>query len=263
MKNLSVVIITYNEEAHISNCIESVKPVADEIIVLDCYSTDKTVEIARAKGAVIHESKFRGYIEQKNLALKYASHDFVLSLDADEMLDDSLLEAVAKEKASPSGKAYSMNRCTKYGSRFIRHGQWYPDKKLRLFDKRIAAWGGMNPHDKVVLTSPVPVTHLPGDILHFSYDSVEEHVAHGNKFSTIAAESMYKHGRRAYWFNFIINPIWAFIQGYFLRLGLLDGVEGFIIARISSHHTFLKYIKLYRLWHPRKRPEPNSRFATK
>ena len=247
MQYLSVVIITYNEEARISNCIDSVKPVADEIIVLDCFSTDKTVEIARAKGAIIKEEEWRGYIEQKNLALEFAKHNYVLSLDADERLDATLLAAIIEAKKSFSHKAYIMNRCTNYCGKFIRHGQWYPDKKLRLFDKRIASWGGTNPHDKVVLSSPLAVNHLPGDILHFSYDSIEDHVKNGNKFTTIAARSLFERGKRASWINILCNPLWTFLHGYFVRLGLLDGVPGFIIAVISAHHTFLKYIKLYQL----------------
>ncbi|RYG05783.1 MAG: glycosyltransferase family 2 protein [Chitinophagaceae bacterium] len=247
MQNLSVVIITYNEEEHIGDCISSVTAVADEIIVLDCFSTDKTVEIARSKGATVHKEKWRGYIEQKNRALEFANYDYVLSLDADEMLDQRLLDSIITAKKNFSHKAYQMNRRTNYCGRFIRHGQWYPDKKLRLFDKRNAAWGGLNPHDKIVLSAALPVAHLPGDILHYSYNSIEEHVAHGNKFSSIAAETLFALGKKAYWFNIIFNPVWTFLQGYFIRMGFLDGVAGFIIAKISAQHTFLKYIKLYQL----------------
>ncbi len=250
MQKLSVVIITYNEEAHIGNCIDSVKPVADEIIVLDCFSTDKTVEIAQSKGAIIREAAFRGYIDQKNLALEFASYDYVLSLDADEMLDTTLTSSVAEEKKSFGHKAYIMNRCTNYCGKFIRHGQWYPDRKLRLFDKRVATWGGLNPHDKVELAAALPVKHLRGDILHYSYDTIEEHVTHANKFSTIAAQSLFEKGKSASWANILGNPIWTFIHGYIIRFGILDGTAGLIISIISAHHTFLKYIKLYQLRQP-------------
>ncbi|RYZ36468.1 MAG: glycosyltransferase family 2 protein [Sphingobacteriales bacterium] len=249
MQYLSVVIITFNEEDHISNCIDSVSSVADEIIVVDCFSTDRTVEIARAKGAIVREETWRGYIEQKNLALSFAKNNYVLSLDADEMLDDRLRNSIAEAKKTFGHKAYIMNRCTSYCGKFIRHGQWYPDRKLRLFDKRVASWGGLNPHDKIVLSSQVQTVHLDGDILHYSYASIEEHVTHGNKFSTIAAESLYARGRKPSWINILANPLWTFIHGYIVRRGMLDGVAGFIIAIISAHHTFLKYIKLYQLWH--------------
>jgi glycosyltransferase involved in cell wall biosynthesis len=247
MQYLSVVIITYNEEAHISNCIESVKPVADEIIVVDSFSTDKTVELARAAGAIVKQSAWPGYIEQKNLALEFATHNYVLSLDADEMLDATLLAAIIDAKKSFGHKAYLMNRCTNYCGKFIRHGQWYPDRKLRLFDKRVASWGGLNPHDKIMLSEPYPVKHLPGDILHYSFDSIEEHVSQGNRFSTIAAQSLFERGRKSSWINILANPLWTFIHGYIVRLGLLDGAAGFIISIISAHHTFLKYIKLHQL----------------
>jgi glycosyltransferase involved in cell wall biosynthesis len=248
MQYLSVVIITLNEEAHIADCMESVKQIADEIVVVDCFSSDRTVEIAKSKGAIVKEEKFRGYIEQKNLALEFASHDYVLSLDADERLDATLLEAIKEVKKSFAHKGYSMNRCTNYCGRFIRHGQWYPDKKLRLFDKRAASWGGLNPHDKVLLDPSLPVKHLPGDILHYSYYSIEQHVAHGNKFSTIAADSLFERGRKSSWLNILGNPLWTFLHSYVIRLGLLDGAFGFVIAIISAHHTFLKYIKLYQRW---------------
>lgn len=249
MQYLSVVIITFNEEAHISNCIDSVASVADEVIVVDCFSTDRTVEIARSKGALVKQETWRGYIEQKNLALNFAKHDYVLSLDADEMLDDRLRNSITEAKKTFEHKAYIMNRCTSYCGKFIRHGQWYPDRKLRLFDKRVASWGGINPHDKIVLAASVPTVRLPGDILHYSYDSIEEHVTHGNKFSSIAAASLYARGKKPSWLNILANPLWTFLHGYVVRMGMLDGVPGFIIAIISAHHTFLKYIKLHQLWH--------------
>ncbi|HEX4850049.1 MAG TPA: glycosyltransferase family 2 protein, partial [Puia sp.] len=175
MEKLSVVIITFNEEHTIGRCIESAKEIADEIVVLDSFSKDKTVEIANSKGAKVSQQKFAGYIEQKNDALALASFPFVLSLDADEAVDEVLRQSILQVKPTFSSPAYSMNRCTNYCGQFIRHGSWYPDRKLRLFDKRIAKWGGINPHDKIELEKHVSVTHLQGDILHFSYRSVDEH----------------------------------------------------------------------------------------
>ncbi len=247
MAKLSVVIITYNEENYIGNCIDSVAAIADEIIVLDSLSTDKTVEIAKAKGAIVNSSPFAGYIEQKNRALELASNDYVLSLDADERLDATLAAAILQEKKSFGHQVYIMNRCTNYCGKFIRHGLWYPDRKLRLFDKRVAKWGGINPHDKIELSVPVTSKRLPGDILHYSYDSIEEHVEHGNKYSSIAARSLFGRGKRATWLKILIHPLWTFLLGYIVRGGFLDGAAGFIISIISAHHTFLKYIKLYQL----------------
>lgn len=245
--NLSVVIITYNEESNIGRCIDSVKKIADEIIVLDSFSTDKTVEIARSKSAIVTQQKFAGYIEQKNLALDLATYPYVLSLDADEAIDERLAESISLAKSTFTHQAYTMNRCSNYCGRFIRHGSWYPDKKLRLFDKRIAKWGGVNPHDKIEINEPYSNSHLQGDILHFSYRSFEEHVSQNNKFSSIAAASLFKMGKKTNLLKIAINPFWAFLQSYFLRLGFMDGFYGFVIAINIAHLTFLKHIKLFQL----------------
>ncbi|PWT78922.1 MAG: glycosyltransferase family 2 protein [Bacteroidetes bacterium] len=250
MEKLSVVIITFNEEHAIGRCIDSVKSIADEIIVLDSYSTDRTVEIAIEKGARVTRQKFAGYIEQKNDALALASFPFVLSLDADEAVDEQLGQSISQIKSSFPSPAYTMNRCTNYCGQFIRHGSWYPDKKLRLFDKRIARWGGINPHDKVIMDKAAQAIHLKGDILHFSYRSVDEHVQQNNRFSTISAAAIYGLGKRTNLFKIVINPFWAFLQSYFVRAGFLDGFYGFVIAINIAHLTFLKHVKLYLLQKP-------------
>lgn len=247
MQNISVVIITYNEEGNIERCIDSAKKVADEVLILDSFSSDNTVAIARSKGAIVHQERFRGYIEQKNLALQLTSHQYVLCLDADEALDDTLANSIIESKVKMDAQAYSMNRCTNYCGRFIRRGLWYPDRKLRLFDKGIGVWGGLNPHDKVILSKAVRIHHLKGDLLHYSYDSIEDHVSQNNKFSSISAQALYEAGKRTSLFKIIFNPVWAFFHGYFLRLGFLDGFYGFIIAVNISHLTFLKHSKLMML----------------
>jgi glycosyltransferase involved in cell wall biosynthesis len=247
MHTISAVIITYNEEKNIQRCIDSVKKIADEILVVDSFSTDNTVAIAKSMGAIVHQEKFRGYIEQKNLALKLSSHHYVLCLDADEALDDVLVNSISESKIKMYAKAYSMNRCTNYCGRFIRRGLWYPDKKLRLFDKRVATWGGINPHDKAILIEPVKIHHLKGDLLHYSYNSIEDHMLQNNKFSSISAQSLYEAGTRTNLFKIILNPVWAFINGYFLRFGFLDGFYGFVIAVNTAHFSFQKHTKLFQL----------------
>jgi glycosyltransferase involved in cell wall biosynthesis len=247
MDLLSVVIISFNEEENIGRCIDSVRKIADEIIVVDSFSTDRTREIAIQKGAIVKQEQFRGYIEQKNAALKLASHDFTLSIDADEILDEKLANSIAAEKQQFRARAYSMNRCANYCGKFIRHGLWYPDTKVRLFDKRIASWGGTNPHDKIELNENVNIQHLLGDILHYSYNSIEEHMVQSNNFTTISAASMYEKGQKSNWIKILVNPFWTFVHGYLIRLGFLDGFYGFVIAINSTHQTFLKYVKLYRL----------------
>src|SRR5882724_3951365 len=197
MQSLSVVIITYNEEHNIGRCIDSVKKIADEIIVLDSCSTDSTVEIARSSGAIVHQEKFRGYIGQKNFAMQLASHDYILSLDADEALDEPLIASILEAKKTFSFRAYRMNRCTNLCGRFMRHGLWYPDKKIRLFDRRVATWGGLNPHDKIELNEGFTFHHLKGNILHHAFDTTEDLIWRNNRISSIAAMSLYNTGHHS------------------------------------------------------------------
>ena len=247
MQPLSVVIITFNEEKNIGRCLDSIKDVADEIIILDSYSEDRTIEIAKSKGAKIHLQKFQGYGRQKNDALEYCSHDMVLSLDADEALSKDLVEAILRAKKSGDYDAYSMNRCTNYCGKFIRHGSWYPDKKIRLFNRKMARWKNSAIHEKVEVFPEAKVKHLGGDILHYSFNNITEHVAQNNKFSTISAQTLFANGKRTSLFKVIVNPWWAFIHSYIVRLGFVDGWFGFIIAINISHLTFLKHSKLMSL----------------
>jgi glycosyltransferase involved in cell wall biosynthesis len=248
MEKLSVVIISFNEEKNIQRCLESVKDVADEIVILDSNSTDQTVAIATKMGAIVKQDLFRGYIQQVNNAIQLASYDYILSLDADEALDSVLSASIQKAKNNFKSRAYRMNRCCNYCGQFIRHGSWYPDAKLRLFDKRFAHAGGLDPHPEIVLKESLPVENLKGDILHYSYDTISEHVAQNNKFSTLAAAAYFREGKKASIFKIIVRPGWAFFLSFFLRLGFLDGLFGLVIAIQISHLTFLKHLKLYLLY---------------
>jgi glycosyltransferase involved in cell wall biosynthesis len=248
MEKLSVVIICFNEEKNIGRCIDSVVDVADEILILDSHSTDQTVAIAESKGAIVKQESFKGFIEKKNKAVELASHDYVLSLDADEALNPLLASSILRSKENFTNRAYRMNRCSNYCGKFIRHGSWYPDTKIRLFDRRIAHWGGTNPHDKVVLQDNIQVEHLKGDILHYSYHTVSEHVIQNNKLSTLAAESLFANGKKTNLMNVIVRPWWNFIVSFVIRAGFLDGLFGFVIAIQIAHMTFLKHLKLYLLF---------------
>lgn len=249
MSALSIVIITFNEEKNIARCLQSVQSIADEIVVVDSLSTDATKTIAAGFPNVrIIDQAFLGYIEQKNLALSLATHTHVLMLDADEALSDALLESIVAEKQQgfPSA-AYAMNRCTHFNGTWIKHGTWYPDTKIRLIRKDAGKWGGINPHDSIVLNQGIRTSKLKGDILHYSYNSMDEVVAQNNRFTTIQAKAMFERGKRSNWFKILFSPLVAFVSGYFFKLGFLDGMNGFFIARAVAYHTFLKYIKLYDL----------------
>ena len=247
MEKLSVVIITYNEEASIGRCIDSVLPVADEVVVLDSNSTDRTVEIAAERGAKVYLHPFTGYVSQKNRALQLASYDYVLSLDADEMLDPVLQQSILKAKRGFAFLAYRMHRCAYYCDRFIRHGAWYPEPKVRLVNRKQLKWGGLDPHDQIQVPATTAVCHLKGDILHFICRSVTEHHIRTERFSSIAAQSMYRAGRRTNWLKILASPSWFFFNDYILRRGFLSGKRGWQIACIQTRYHFLKYYKLWKM----------------
>jgi len=247
MNALSVVIITYNEEKNIKRCIESVLTVADEIIVIDSFSDDNTVAIAASLGAVVKQSGFDGYINQKNKAISQATNDHVLLLDADEFLSDELAASILKEKTNFKFRAYRMKRCNIFRGQYIRHGLWYPDKKLRLFDKRIGYCGGLNPHDKIEMREETEVKLLQGDLYHHTFETIEAYRKRNDEVSTVVAQSMYDAGIKKTRFKIIFSPLWAFINGYFLRLGFLEGYNGLIIALLTSQQSYLKYQKLRQL----------------
>jgi glycosyltransferase involved in cell wall biosynthesis len=247
MNALSVVVITLNEEKNIGRCIESVKRVADEIIVVDSFSQDRTVEIARALGAIVKQSTFNGYINQKNKAINEASNHYVLLLDADEFLSNELAASILKEKENFTYKAYSMKRCNIFRGQYIRHGLWYPDRKLRLFDKRFGQCGGLNPHDVIEMERRTEVKLLDGDMYHHTFETIAAYRKRNNEVSTVIAQSLFDTGIKKSRHKILFSPLWSFINGYFLRLGFLEGYNGFMIAALTAQQSFLKYQKLRQL----------------
>lgn len=250
MIKLSAVIITLNEEKNIARCIESLKPVADEILVVDSLSTDKTRAICESYRVRFVEQKFLGYVEQKNFALNLATYDHVLSLDADEALDERLQKEILKVKADFKADGYEFNRLTQYNGFWVRHCGWYPDTKLRIVKKHQARWVGNNPHD--ALNVDGVVSHISGDLLHYSYDSISSHVLQTNKFSTIEAHSLFSKGKRATLTKLVTRPPFQFFKDYILKKGFLDGKYGFIICFINSLYVLLKYAKMMDMQQKRK-----------
>jgi len=248
MLKLSAVIITLNEEKNIGRCIDSLKNVADEIVVIDSFSTDRTKEICLGKKVRFIDNKFDGHIEQKNFALSQAVYPFVLSLDADEALSLELEKSILEIKANTLFDAYSMNRLTNYCGQWIRHGGWYPDTKIRLWNKEKGQWGGVNPHDKVILQKNVTVHHLKGDLLHYSFYTKQQHIEQIIKFNQIGARALFKKGVKSSLFKLIFNPTARFLKMYILKLGFLDGVFGFFISYKSAWGNYLKYKMLRDLW---------------
>jgi glycosyltransferase involved in cell wall biosynthesis len=247
MEKLSVTIITFNEERNISRCLDSLKEVADEIVVVDSFSTDKTKEICLSYGVKFIENKWPGYAEQKNFAHKQVSHDLVLSLDADEALSKDLAASIQKMKENNGNNLYMFRRLTNYCGQWIRHCGWYPDKKLRIYNRRECHWEGQV-HEQMVYPEGKQIILLEGDCLHYSFYSIEEHRRQADNFTTLAAQKAFEKGERSNLFLILFAPVFKFIQSYIIRLGILDGRNGFIICRISAHATYMKYVKLQQLW---------------
>lgn len=250
---ISVVIITFNEERNIARCLASVKAIADDIVVVDSFSTDATERIVRDHGARFVQHAFEGHIEQKNWAITQVKHPWVLSLDADEALDEKLTRSILAMKSDPyPADGYTMARLTNYCGTWVKHGGWYPDIKLRLWDSRKGCWGGTNPHDRYDLDPGTRMERLSGDLLHYSYHSISDHLRQVDYFTGISSNALYRQGRKAGAVKLLISPIAKFVGDYIFHGGFLDGFHGFVIARISAHATFLKYAKLKQLWRDKK-----------
>lgn len=246
--NISAVIITFNEADNIGACIDSLSGVADEIIVVDSYSTDATSEICHQKGVHFVQHKFEGHIEQKNYALTLAKYPYILSLDADEVLSELLRKSILEVKQHPDYDGYYLNRLNNYCGRWIRYGNWYPDRKLRLWNKTKGQWGGVNPHDRLIMDLGATTSGLNGDLMHYTIKSVAQHLGQINKFSSIRAEQLFKQGKKPTLYFLWCKPMVSFIWSYFVKLGFLDGYFGFIISFNSAYAVFLRYAKLKELW---------------
>lgn len=245
---ISVVIITFNEEKNIERCLKSVQPIADEIIIVDSFSTDKTEEIAQKFDVRFLPHAFEGHIQQKNWAKDQAKHEYILSLDADEALDEELLRSIEEIKNNPDFHGYKMNRLTNYCGKWIRHTGWYPDTKLRLWKKGTGEWTGENPHDEFKLFDTNEKTgHLKGDLLHYSYHQLADHDKQIEYFTNIAAQAFVDKGKKPFFLQAYLSAFLKFIKCYFIKLGFLDGKEGWIISKKSSYAAYLKYKKINKL----------------
>ena len=250
MIKISVVIITYNEERRIGGCIDSVYGVADEVLVVDSYSTDDTEKIIKKKGVRLLQNEFKNYREQKNFANAQASYDFILSLDADERLSDVLREEIKRLKMNWTHDSYMFNRRNNYCGKWIMHCGWYPDKRIRLFDRRRASWGGGDVHEKLVLHQGATFKRFELDILHYSFSSIADHARKAIHFSEMVARQTIAQGRGiSIWADILLNPWLTFIKKYFFQLGFLDGFYGFVICVLSAHSNFLKYTRTWQLKH--------------
>ena len=244
MAKISACIISFNEEKKIEDCLKSLAHVADEIIIVDSLSTDKTLEIAERYTDKIFHQKFLGHIEQKNLAADKASHDWVLSLDCDERLSEELQASIQKIKNNlDDADAYQMPRKTFYIYRWLNHC-WYPDLKTRLFNRKTSRWGGTNPHDHII-TQGKKITRLQGDIYHYSFDSVSDHLKTIDSFTEIGADEIVRKNKPVSVLSPVTHASWTFIKLYLIKRGFLDGFAGLVVSILSYMHVFIKYSKAY------------------
>ena len=243
MAKISACVISYNEQDKIVDCLRSLADVVDEIVVVDSESTDETRDVARGLGARVVVQPFLGHVAQKNFAVAQCEHDWILSLDCDERLSAELRASILGER-DQLGRApgYEVSRRTYHVDRWIDHA-WYPDRRIRLFDRRRARWGGTDPHDSVQVESG-GVRRLAGDILHYSYDSLSDHLKTIDRYSEIAARRFFEQGRRVSAVTPLLRGMSAFARSYVTKRGFLDGFGGLVVSVMSATETFAKYAKL-------------------
>lgn len=245
-------IITLNEESNLPRCLESIRDIADEILIVDSGSTDKTHSIANNYKAKWHQVPWKGYVGQKNHVLALASHEWVFSIDADECLSGELQREVLALKSQPPApplNGFSMPRCVCYENHWIRHGDWYPDRLIRLFRKKCARFVGGRVHERLELSGEVRALH--GDIEHYSFKNRQDHRERCERYAQLWARDKHEGGRTSYWFSPYTHGGFRWLRNYVLRAGFLDGAQGWHIAKMCAYEAFLKYALLRELQDPK------------
>jgi len=252
---ISLVIITFNEEKNLANALKSAQDIASEIIVVDSGSTDDTIKIAKKFSCRTFRRDWTNYADQKNFANTKAVHPWILSLDADECLSPQLRDQIMELKQEePNVAAFSMPRLVYYMGRWIRHSGWYPDRKIRLFRSSQALWEGEFVHEKLTVTGDIG--KLSGDIYHFSYQDIRDHLERINLFSTLGAQKLYAQKKKCRWRHLLFLPGSRFLKSFILKAGFLDGFAGFVIAVLHGYAIFARYAKLKEIWKKGERIEP-------
>lgn len=244
-ERLSAVIIVRNASTQIESCLASLN-FADEIVVVDSGSVDGTPEISQAAGAKVIRQAWLGYGPQKRFAVAQASNEWVLCIDADERVSTALRASLVRALEAPAFRAYDMARCNRFMGAWLRHGEGYPDRILRLFDRRVAGWSDDLVHEKVVTNERVG--HLDGDLLHDSAESLHAYLEKQNVYTSLQAQALFTQGRRASALKLVLSPLYRFVKFYVLRGGFLDGVPGLVHVAIGCFNSFSKTAKLSALW---------------
>lgn len=247
---LSVAIITYNEEDIIGKTLDAIKNIASEIIVVDSHSTDKTREIAKSFGAKVFVEDWKGHAKQMNSALEKCSQEWILFLDADEIVSKELKEEIIKAIENPKADGYLINRRTYYAGKFLKY-TWQPEWRLRLVRRDSNPHWEKEMHDELFIESK-NIKKLKGDLYHYSYKNIYEHFQKSMNYAKRSANYYYKTGKKFHLYNLIINPFWAFSKQYFIKLGFLDGIRGLAVAVSYFCNAFLKYLFLWELEQEKK-----------
>lgn len=247
MQKLSAVIITLNEERNIERCLLSLLPIADEIIVLDSNSTDKTEEICHKHNVRFVKRDWEGYAASKNYLNSLASFDYIFSIDADEACSPELQQTILTEKTKGFNDSYAVNRLTNYCGKWIRHSSWYPDVKTRIFAKETSRWDGEYVHEELIIENPGSVQLLEGELYHYSYYDEVDHRQRADKYSALTAQKFHAKGKTAGPLKPYLSAMARFFSMFILKKGFLDGKMGFRIARISAASNVFKYKELRRL----------------
>ncbi|MFB0565736.1 MAG: glycosyltransferase family 2 protein [Candidatus Aminicenantaceae bacterium] len=253
---ISAVIITYNEEERLEGALKSVVDLADEIIVVDSYSNDNTLKIAKNYTKRVFQRKWTNFADQKNFANSQASNSWILSLDADERVSPELSEEILqlKEREEPDCSCFSIPRRTFYLGKWIRHSGWYPDRKLRLFRKDDARWEGEYVHESLIVEGKI--NNLKCTLHHFTYRNIADHLDRISRFSELGAQKLYTQKKKSHLYHLVISPFFRFVKSYFLRLGFLDGFPGIVISVLSGYAVFVRYAKLKEIWKKGERIGP-------
>lgn len=248
-EKVSAFVICQNEGRRIRRCLESLKW-CDEIVVIDGGSTDSTLEICREYTDRIFVRPWPGFVEQKGFGLAQCSHEWVLNLDADEELSPGLIDEIKRQVLVPSAQnagidGYYLSRIVYYLNRWWRKGGWYPEHRLRLCRRSKTTWGGENPHEKAIVSGQT--RKLSGELFHYTYDNIADHVQRLNRYSTTAAESMKRRGARSSRFKLVLNPFSRTLKFYLFKQGFKEGFPGLLVAILEGYYVFLKYMKLWEI----------------
>ncbi len=244
---LTAVIITKNEASNITRCLHSLQTVAEEVLVIDSGSTDDTVAIARALGARVITTEWKGYAQTKNFGNNLASNDWILSIDADEVISPELANEILNLKLT-EGKAYRFNRLNNFFGQWIKYSGWFPDWKIRIFDRRNAYWVGEYVHEKLKFSEPVRIQKMEGLLYHYSYQSHEDHWSRIELYSSLSAAELFAKQIKPNWLKQKGGPIFRFFKTFILQKGFLDGKAGLTISKRGARTVMLKYEKLNKLY---------------